>query len=385
MISRRASEICPSKTIAISQKVNELKKSGFDIIDLSIGEPDFPIPSAAKKYVEVALKENKTKYDNVRGLEKLRDEVSKKLLNENFLNYSLAEIIISTGAKQPIYNSILATCDVGDEIIIPSPYWVSYIEIAKIACVTPIIIETKVENEFKITANDLSSYINPKVKAILFSNPCNPTGSIYSKEELEEIAEVCLQNNILIISDEIYERIYYDVRPISIASISEAIKNITIVVNGFSKSCAMTGLRVGYTASRKDIADKIASIQGHITSHPSLISQYAALGALCEGLDDVEKMVEEFKVRRNYVLDFISSIPKISFIEPLGAFYLFFKIENHLDSMKLCEELLEKYNLALVPSIAFGVEGYLRMSYAADLEVIKKGLNAIKSFIIENN
>ncbi|MBP9562532.1 MAG: aminotransferase class I/II-fold pyridoxal phosphate-dependent enzyme, partial [Acetoanaerobium sp.] len=241
MISRRASEICPSKTIAISQKVNELKKSGFDIIDLSIGEPDFPIPSAAKKYVEVALKENKTKYDNVRGLEKLRDEVSKKLLNENFLNYSLAEIIISTGAKQPIYNSILATCDVGDEIIIPSPYWVSYIEIAKIAGVTPIIIETKVENEFKITANDLSSYINPKVKAILFSNPCNPTGSIYSKEELEEIAEVCLQNNILIISDEIYERIYYDVRPISIASISEAIKNITIVVNGFSKSCAMTG------------------------------------------------------------------------------------------------------------------------------------------------
>ncbi len=384
MISKRSSIISPSKTIEISQKVNELKKQGIKIIDLSIGEPDFPIPMAAKSHVEFALNNNKTKYDNVRGLDELRSQISMKLSAENNLNYNKNEIIVSTGAKQPIFNSMLAICDVGDEILIPSPYWVSYIEIAKIAGVTPIIVPTKEENDFKVTKEDLKPFITNKSKAILFSNPCNPTGSIYSYEELEDLSKFCLENSLIIISDEIYERIYYETKPLSIANISKEVKDSTIIINGFSKSCAMTGLRVGYTASNRLIADTIASIQGHITSHPSLISQYAALGALMDGSKDIKFMVDEFLKRRNLVIDSMVDLPSISYINPQGGFYLFFKIKGFEDSMSLSKILIEEYNLALVPSIAFGIEGYLRMSYASDMDTLNKGLDAIKRFLKKN-
>ncbi len=292
MLSDRLNFLTPSYTVGISSKVKEMKKDGIDVINLSIGEPDFNVPEKAKSYGINSLNENQTKYDLVPGLAILREEICKKMKEENKCNYTPDEIVVSSGAKNSISNALLAITNYGDEIILPKPYWVSYPETVKLLGAVPAFLDTKKVNGFKVTKEELEEAITPKTKAIVISNPSNPTGSVYTKSELEAIVDVCIKNNIYILADEIYERICYVDEFTSIASLSEEAKNITITINGFSKSAAMTGLRIGYTASNKEIAKSMSSIQGHLVSHPSLTSQYIAYGALKECSKEIDEMVE---------------------------------------------------------------------------------------------
>ena len=292
MLSSRLNNITPSYTIGISSKVRDLKASGKNIIDLSIGEPDLTVPNAAIQHGINSLNENLTNYDLVPGLKILRNELSKKLNLENDCDYAPEEIVVSSGAKNAITNALLAILNPGDDVLVPKPYWVSYPEMIKLVNANPVFIETNKENEFKLTKDILEKSITPKTRMLFLNNPSNPTGAVYSKEELLEIADVCIKNNIYILADEIYERICYKDKFVSIASLSNDIKNITITINGFSKSFAMTGLRIGYSSSNKEIAKAISTIQGHLVSHPSLTSQYIAYGALKDCSNSINEMVD---------------------------------------------------------------------------------------------
>ena len=391
MLSTRLSQITPSVTIGISSKVNELINQGKNIINLSIGEPDFNVPTKAISYGINSLQNNITKYDLVPGLKILREEISKKLLIENNCSYSVDEIVVSSGAKHAITNTLLAITNPGDEVLLPKPYWVSYSEMTKLVNCTPVTIDTKKENNFKLTPDILRKYITPKCKVLILTNPSNPTGVVYTKNELLDIANVCLENNIYILSDEIYEKICFNDSFTSIASLSDDIKNITITINGFSKSCAMTGIRLGYTASNKDISKAITSIQGHLVSHPSLTAQYIGYGALKECNHDIDSMVNTYKHRRDIITNKLDSIDNLSYIYPNGAFYVFIdisSIKDYLDyneslSVEFCEQFLNKYNVAAVPGIAFGIDDYIRISYACNENDVIEGLNRLNNFVIE--
>ena len=391
MLSTRLSQITPSVTIGISSKVNELINQGEDIINLSIGEPDFNVPSKAMNYGINSLENNITKYDLVPGLKILREEISKKLLIENNCNYSIDEIVVSSGAKHAITNTLLAITNPGDEILLPKPYWVSYSEMAKIVNCNPITIETKKDNDFKLTPDLLKKYITTKSKLLILTNPSNPTGVVYTKDELLDIANICLENNIYILADEIYERICFKDNFTSIASLSDDIKNITITINGFSKSSSMTGIRLGYSASNKEIAKAIASIQGHLVSHPSLPAQYIGYGALKECKSDIDSMVDTYKHRRDTITTKLDSMHNLSYIYPNGAFYIFIdisKVKDYLNyneslSVEFCEQLLNKYNVAVVPGIAFGIDDYIRISYACEENDVIEGLNRLNKFMCE--
>lgn len=389
MLSNRLNNITPSYTIGISSKVSTLKSQGENIINLSIGEPDFNVPEKAKEFGIKAFQDNKTKYDLVPGLKILRESICNKLKNENNVSYDIDEIVVSSGAKHSITNTLLALTNPGDDVLIPKPYWVSYPEMVKLVGANPIFIETDKSIDFKVTKEDIKKYITPKTKLIFINNPSNPTGAIYSKEELEDIVDICSKNNIYILADEIYEKICYDEKFISIASISDIAKDITITINGFSKSAAMTGLRVGYSASNKTIAKAISSIQGHLVSHPCTISQYTAYGALEYCLDDINNTVNTYKNRRDLLANKLSSIPQLSFIYPKGAFYLFIDISylknkiNYKESLSIefCNKLLDEYKVAVVPGIAFGMDDYIRISYACSEDQFLDGVSKIKEFI----
>lgn len=391
MLSNRLSIITPSVTVSISSRVKELRSSGREIINLSIGEPDFNVPEKAKYYGIESLNNNETKYDLVAGIKILREEICKKLLNENNCNYSLDEIVISSGAKHAITNTLLTITNPGDEVLLPKPYWVSYSEMTKIVNAVPIPIETDKNNDFKLTGSLLKKYITNKTKLLILTNPSNPTGAVYTKDELIEIANVCLKNNIYILADEIYEKICYTENFVSVASLGENIKNITITINGFAKSAAMTGVRLGYSASNKEIAKGICAIQGHLVSHPSLTSQYIGYGALKDCSEDINKMVKTYKYRRNLVTSKLDSISNVEYIYPNGAFYIFIDLSKIKDkfnykkslSVEFCEEFLNKYNVAIVPGLAFGVDEYVRISYACDEKYFLEGLNRLDSFIQE--
>lgn len=389
MLSNRLSRITPSYTIGISTKVGELKSKGKNIIDLSIGEPDFCIPEKAKKYGIDSLNNDFTKYNMVPGLKDLREEICKKLKNENSCSFTIDEIVVSSGAKHSITNTLLALTNPGDEILVPKPYWVSYPEMIKLVNAIPVFIDTVKSNDFKLTKDILKKYITPKTKMLFLNNPSNPTGAVYSKEELSDIAEVCLENNIYILADEIYERINYNDNFTSISSLGEDIKNISIIVNGFSKYAAMTGLRIGYTASNKEIAKAISTIQGHLVSHPSLTSQYIAYGALKECSDDISNMVKTYKYRRNLVTEKLNTIKDLGYVTPDGAFYIFIDLSSYkskLDfkdsfSIEFCSQLLDKYEVAAVPGIAFGLDDYIRISYACSEDNFLLGLDRLDSFL----
>ena len=391
MLSKRLSNITPSYTINISSKVNDMINSGINIINLSIGEPDFYIPSIAKIYGINSLNNNCTKYDIVCGLKMLREEICKKLYLENNCNYSPDEIVVSSGAKNAITNTLLAITDPNDEVLIPKPYWVSYSEIVKLVNAVPKFIETEKSNKFKLTNDLLKSSISNNTKLLILNNPTNPTGSIYSKDELNEILEVCLKNNIYILSDEIYERICFSNKFTSIASISNDAKDITITINGFSKSLAMTGLRVGYSASNKILATSISSIQGHLISHPSQTSQYIAYGALKECKKEIDYMVNKYKNRRNLICSKLDLISDIDYIYPDGAFYVFIdltKITTKFQykksfSIDFCNTFLSKYNVATVPGIAFGLDNFIRISFACSEDVFLEGINRLENFVNE--
>ncbi|WP_195337144.1 pyridoxal phosphate-dependent aminotransferase [Paraclostridium bifermentans] len=385
MLSSRLNNITPSYTIGISSKVRDLKSSGKNIIDLSIGEPDLSVPNAAIQHGINSLNENLTNYDLVPGLKILRDELSKKLNLENNCDYTPEEIIVSSGAKNAITNALLAILNPGDDVLVPKPYWVSYPEMIKLVNANPVFIETNKENEFKLTKDILEKSITPKTRMLFLNNPSNPTGAVYSKEELLEIADVCIKNNIYILADEIYERICYKDKFVSIASLSNDIKNITITINGFSKSFAMTGLRIGYSASNKEIAKAISAIQGHLVSHPSLTSQYIAYGALKDCSDSISDMVDIYRSRRNKVVDILNQCNKLNYVTPDGAFYTFIDlsmVKNNLNytdsfSIEFCNKLLDKYEVAAVPGIAFGMDDYIRISYACSESSFTEGLKRI--------
>lgn len=391
MLSNRLNVISPSCTIGISSKVKNMRESGMDVISLSIGEPDFNVPKKAIEYGIKSLNENRTKYDLVPGVTILREEICKKLLEENNCCYSIDEIVLSSGAKNAITNALLVVTDPGDEVLIPKPYWVSYSEMTKLVNAVPVPIETSKTNDFKLTADLLNEYITDKTKMLLLNNPSNPTGSVYTKEELLEIANICLEKNIYILSDEIYERICYNNEFVSVASLGEEVKNITITVNGFAKSAAMTGLRLGYTASNKEIAKGISAIQGHLISHPSLTSQYIGYGALKYCKDDIDNMVKTYKSRRDLITSKLNTIKYVDYVYPNGAFYVFIDLSqvaekykyNKSFSVEFCDEFLSKYNVAIVPGQAFGIDEYVRISYACSEKEFLEGLNRLENFILE--
>ena len=391
MLSNRLSIISPSCTIGISSKVKKMRESGKDVISLSIGEPDFNVPKKALECGIQSLNENCTKYDLVPGLTILRDEICKKLLEENNCCYSSDEIILSSGAKNAITNALLVVTDPGDEVLIPKPYWVSYSEMTKLVNAVPVPIETNKSNDFKLTADLLEKYITDKTKMLLLNNPSNPTGSVYTKEELLEIVNVCLEKNIYILSDEIYERICYNDKFVSVASLGEEVKNITITVNGFAKSAAMTGLRLGYTASNKEIAQGISAIQGHLVSHPSLTAQYIGYGSLKYCKNDIDNMVNTYKSRRDLITSKLNTMKYVDYIYPNGAFYVFIDLSqvakkykyNESFSIEFCDEFLSKYDVAIVPGKAFGTDEYVRISYACSEKEFLEGLNRLENFILE--
>lgn len=385
MLSNRLNNITPSYTIGISTKVRNLKSEGKNIIDLSIGEPDLLVPYKAKQYGVDSLNNDLTNYDLVPGLKVLREQLCNKLKTENNCNYDIDEIVVSSGAKHAITNTLLALVNPGDDILVPKPYWVSYPEMIKLVNANPIFVDTNKENDFKLTKEILEKYITPNTKMLFLTNPSNPTGAVYTKEELLEIATVCLNHNIYILADEIYEKICYTDKFVSVASLSEDIKNITITINGFSKSFAMTGLRIGYSASNKKIAKAISTIQGHLVSHPSLTSQYVAYGALKDCPEYIDEIVSIYKSRRDLVVDILNKSDKLSYVTPDGAFYVFIdlsKVKESLDykdsfSIEFCNRLLDEYQVAAVPGIAFGIDNYIRISYACSEDNFTKGLERI--------
>ncbi|WZL72422.1 pyridoxal phosphate-dependent aminotransferase [Clostridiaceae bacterium 35-E11] len=389
MVSSRLKDITPSYTIGISTKVKELQSKGFNIINLSIGEPDFLTPVAAKDCAIEAIHMNKTKYDAAAGLLDLRRAIQAKLKSENNISYDIDEIVVSNGAKHAITNALMACLDFGDEVILPKPFWVSYPEMIKLVGAKTVFLDTQRKNHFKITAKDIQRVLTPRTKMIFLTNPSNPTGAVYTKLELEEILDLCLKYGIYILADEIYEKICYVDSFTSIASLSAEAKDITITINGLSKSAAMTGWRIGYSATNKVLARAIATVQGHLVSHPSTISQWAGVAALNSSQSEMMTMVNTYKSRRDIATKALEEIQDIDFIDPQGAFYLFIDISHLKNTFKwhdsfsvaFSNRLLNEAQVAVVPGIAFGMDDFIRISYACDTKELIEGLNRIKDFI----
>jgi aspartate aminotransferase len=395
-LSRKAQAIEPSLTLAITAKAKEMKEKGIDVISFSAGEPNFNTPKNIINAAIKAMEDGNTKYTSVNGILQLREAICKKFKDDNGLEYNPSQIVVSTGAKQSLANTFLAILNPGDEVIVSTPYWVSYPELIKLADGKPVFVEGDEKSNYKFTKENLEKAVTAKTKAIVLNTPNNPTGTIYNKEELEVIADFAKKYNIIIISDEMYEKLIYDnENHISIASLSKDAYERTIVINGLSKSYAMTGWRIGYCAASEKIAKLMISIQSHVTSNVCSITQYAALEALSGPQDEITKMINEFEKRRNYMINRIESIDNLSIVKPKGAFYIMINIENCLgkeingkilnDSMEFCASLLENEKLAVIPGKAFGLNNYIRVSYATSMEAIKEGLNRIESFIKKLN
>jgi len=391
LISKRIGQINPSPTLSITAKAKKMQAEGINVIGFGAGEPDFDTPSSIKEAAKVALDKGFTKYTPTSGIKELKEAIVKKFKIDNQLEYSPDEIIVSCGAKHSIFNAILTLCEEGDEIIVPSPYWVSYPEMIKIAGAKAVILKTTAENNFKITVQQLEEAIGPKTKLIIINSPSNPTGMVYTESELKEMSKIIVKAGIYCISDEIYEKIIYEQRHISIASLGEEIKKRTIVVNGVSKAYSMTGWRIGYCAGPKEIIQAMSNLQDHSTSNPNSISQYASVSALEGSQRDLEDMVSEFRKRRDFMVSKINSIKGLSCLEPEGAFYCWVNIEDILnkrynnilikDSFTLTELLLTEAKVAVVPGCVFGDDNFIRLSYAASLKNIQEGLNRIEEFI----
>ncbi|NOX18395.1 MAG: pyridoxal phosphate-dependent aminotransferase [Chlorobi bacterium] len=388
-ISKRAQNITPSATMRISALAKEMNRRGERVISLSMGEPDFPTPENIKNAAAEAIKNNKTKYTVNSGIPELREAVAAKFKNDNALDYSSDEIIVSNGAKHSLYNALLSIIDEGDEVLIPAPYWVSYPHMVNLAQGKPVIIDSREENGFKISAEDLESKITDRTAAIIFCNPSNPTGAAYSKSEIERLTEIFIEKNIIVIADEIYEKLVFNgFEFISVASLNEKIKSQTIVVNGVSKAYSMTGWRIGYAAGPKEVISAMGRIQSHSTSNASSISQYAALEALRGPQNEVENMRAEFEKRRDYFQKEINGVEGINCNLPQGAFYLFPNVSSYFSeeikgSTEFAAYLLEKGKVATVPGAAFGMEGFVRLSYAASMEELEEAAKRIKSALAD--
>ncbi|MDY2729484.1 pyridoxal phosphate-dependent aminotransferase [Clostridium sp. HCP1S3_B4] len=389
--SRKAKNINPSITLAITAKAKALKAQGVDVVSFGAGEPDFNTPKNIIDAAKKAMDEGKTKYTAASGIIELKEALCKKFKEDNNLSYNTSNIIISTGGKQALANAMFAILNEGEEVLIPVPYWVSYPELVKLAGGNPVFVECKEENDYKFTIEALEKATTKKTKAVVINSPNNPTGSIYSENELREIAEFAKKHDLIIISDEMYEKLIYDgEKHISIASLSEDAYNRTIIVNGFSKAFAMTGWRLGYSAANEEITKLMSSIQSHMTSNANSITQYAAVEALNGPKDALNDMVKEFEERRNYMTNLIDNIEGLSYIRPSGAFYVMINIKNCInkslngetikDSMDFSKMLLDEEKVAVIPGAAFGLENYIRLSYATSKDMIGEGLKRIECF-----
>lgn len=386
-LSSRAKSVSPSLTLAITAKAKKMKASGIDVIGFGSGEPDFDTPDHIKSAAIKAIQQGFTKYTAESGTDELKKAICDKFYKDNGLTYSPSQIVVSCGAKHSLYNIIQAVCEKGDEVIIPSPYWLSYPEMVRLAGAKPVFIKTDDSSGFRISMPDLKKAITKKTKILIINSPSNPTGSIYAKEELKEIGKITAEKGILIISDEIYEKIIFDGNShVSIAALGEDIFKNTVVVNGVSKSFAMTGWRIGYLASPdNELVTAIKNIQSHSTSNPASISQMAALEGLENSGTAIDEMRNEFEKRRNYMVERINKIKGLSCLKPEGAFYIFCRIhKTGLSSMEVSDRLLNEAMVAVVPGKVFGSDAHIRLSFATSMDNIKKGIDRIEEWFSKN-
>ena len=381
-ISDYAVSLSPSLTLAVTNKAKEMKARGEQVYGLAGGEPDKDTPENIKKAAIEALNNGATKYTPSVGLPQLRQAIADKLQRDNGLTYDINQICVCSGAKPAVYTALRATISDGDEVIIPSPYWVSYPSMVELCGGTPVLVETKAENGWKITPEEFENAMTPRTKMIILTTPHNPTGTVYSEEELRALGQIAVDEDILIIADEIYEHLVYDdTKHVSMASLSEDIYNLTITINGFSKGYAMTGWRLGYSAAPEHIAKYIKLIQDHTASNATTFCQYGAIEALTGDQSFISDLREEYDFRRQYVYSRLSAMPKIKVVEPKGAFYFFIDTtELGMNSLDLCEKLLDRYKVAAVPGIAFGNDNAIRISYCTSLDVLKEGLDRLEDF-----
>ncbi len=381
-LAARAAAISPSLTLAVDAKAKQMKADGFDVVGFGAGEPDFDTPQHIKDAAAKALADGFTKYTPSSGIPELRQAIADKFKADNGLDYKPSQIIVSCGGKHSCFNVVFATCNPNDEVIIPSPYWLSYPEMVKLAGAKPVIIETTDQTEFKMTPGQLRNAITPRTKLLILNSPSNPTGSLYNRDELRVIGDICVERGVLIMSDEIYEKLVYDgATHTSVASFSKAHYDHTIVVHGLAKAYSMTGWRLGYLAAPETIAKAIDAIQSHSTSNPTSFAQKGGVAALKGSQDHLPKWLAEYAKRRGYMHQRLNKIPGISCVNAKGAFYLFPNIsKTGLKSMDFSAKLLEQEKVAVVPGIAFGADNYIRLSYATSVANIEKGLDRIEKF-----
>ncbi|MDK2868463.1 MAG: aspartate aminotransferase [Clostridiales bacterium] len=390
-LSEKNAGIAASLTLAISAKAKQLQAQGVDVVSFGAGEPDFNTPENIRNAAIERINKGGNGYTPASGLIELKEAICRKLLRDNALEYTAKHIVVSNGAKHSLNNVLMAICNPGDEVLIPGPYWVSYYELVKLADGEPVIVETSAANNFTVTIEALRAALTPKTKAIMINSPNNPTGAVYSEALLRQIGDFAVENDLYIISDEIYEKLIYDEKHVSVASFSEAIKERTIVVNGLSKAYAMTGWRIGYTASNEAIAKIMSNIQSHATSNPNTIAQYAGIEALDGNQDTIETMRLAFDERRQYMMKTIAAMKGVTCVNPKGAFYVMMDVSSFYgkevngirieNSMSFADALLETDRVAVIPGIAFGADQYVRLSYATSMANIVEGLKRIETFI----
>jgi len=389
-LSARVRAISPSPTLAIDSMTKQMIREGKDVINFSVGEPDFDTPEHIKAAAVRAMAAGFTKYTAVAGIPELRQAIADKLASDNGLTYSPEQIVVSNGGKHSLYNAFMALCEPGDEVILQAPYWVSYPEIVKLAGGVPVVVETTAQHNFKMTADMIREKLTPRTRIVNLNSPSNPTGAVYSRRELEEIAELALAHDLVVVSDEIYEKLVYDgVEHISIATLDPEMKKRTVVINGFSKAYAMTGWRMGYVASEPDLAKAMSALQGHSTSNPSSITQKASLAALTGPQEPIREMVNAFRERRDLTVELVRTLPGFDLPNvPQGAFYVFPDVSSLLgktiagrridSSDALCQVLLAEAGVAIVPGGGFGAPNYVRISYATSPEQIRDGLARVR-------
>ncbi|MDD5108933.1 MAG: pyridoxal phosphate-dependent aminotransferase [Candidatus Omnitrophica bacterium] len=382
-VAERLKKINPSSTLAITSKAKKLKSEGKDIVSFAAGEPDFDTPDFVKDAAIAAINSGFTKYTPTTGIPELKKLICQKFKKDNSLEYAPDQIIVSNGAKHSIFNALMVLLNRGDEALIPLPYWVSYPEMVNLCEANVRFIKTISANNFKISAADLSKHITAKTKILILNSPSNPTGSVYDRQDLEAIAKICVAKNIFVISDEIYEKITFDgLKHNSIASLNKDIYNLTITVNGLSKSHSMTGWRIGYLGAPSDIANAISNLQDHTTSNPNSIAQKAAVAAMSAPEDFTHKLCLEFAKRRDYLAARLREVKRLSFSMPFGAFYMFCDIsKTGLDSLTFAKRLLEEEYVSVIPGCSFGMDDHIRISFATSIEELQKGMDRIEGWL----
>lgn len=382
-LAARVKQVTPSLTLAIDAKAKAMKRDGIDVCSFSAGEPDFDTPDHIKLAAVDALMAGKTRYGPAAGEPKLREAIAQKLQTDNQLCYSAENIIVTNGGKHSLYNLMMALIEAGDEVIIPAPFWVSYPEMVKLAEGTPVIVQTTAESGYKITPDQLRQAITPKTRLFILNSPSNPTGMVYTPEEVRAIAEVIVEHDILVVSDEIYEKLLYDgAQHLSIGAVSSEVFDRTIISSGFAKAYSMTGWRVGYLAAPLELLKAVSIIQGHSTSNVCTFAQYGAIAALEGSQDCVEQMRLAFADRRQVILNLVNAIPGLTCLTPNGAFYIFINISKlGMSSLEFCDGLLNEQQVALIPGIAFGADDHIRLSYATDMTTIERGVDRLAAYV----